>query len=306
MPGIDDLFPTPLAPDPAVALSPAGLNFPSAKPGPVHGAQFIIEIAGPKSALASQAHALMKPEWQEPLGNPEVWAMAPADQAWRPMNVADSGSYDSVALAWDLIHAKGELSGASAGVLLQTAEGFANSIGRRAFPFPAPEEIDRLVRSLLQAREAFDIGVEVFVQAPRAVSERDVWIACAALGFDLSGEGFFVWRTPNWEDPLLTVAPVEEGRVFSLAQVQRGETHEALSLGFSVPRSPDPAAILEKAFAAAPELARRLGGLPYDDEGHALDERTRQTLRNNLGQGIAAMRGSRLEPGSPICGKLFR
>lgn len=303
--GPDEVFPEPLRPDPAIALREEGIRFPALKPGPVHGAQFVIEIAGPKSVPAGQAHALMSSEWQNALGRPEVWSMAPSDPAWRPMNVADSGSYDSVALAWDLLGEKGELSSRAASHLVQTAERFAQSVQRRAFPFPAPEEVDGLVRSLRSAQEAFDVGVELYVQGSSAFTEKDVWVACAALGLDLSGEGLFVWRALAWDEPLLSVAPVEEGRVFSLAQVRRGETHEALSVGFSLPRSPDPAAVLERTFAAAAALAQRLGGRPFDDEGHLLDERVKGMLRNNLAAGVRAMKGSGLEPGSAICRKLF-
>src|SRR6185503_15844261 len=206
---LSDLFPEPLQPDPAVALSSSAIRFPKIVAGPVHGAQFVIEIAGPHSVTAQQARELIGLKWHAALGQPEVFCMAAADRAWRLMSTTDgAGAYDSIALAWDLLSARGELSSSSATHLLQAASNYAQSVQRRAFPFPDPAQVDRLVSGFQQARENLDVGVELVVQGPLPFDERDVWTACAALGLDLSTEGAFIWKASEWEDALLAVASI--------------------------------------------------------------------------------------------------
>lgn len=299
-------FSEPLRIDPAVALDPATIRLPPTTTGPVHGAQFVVEIAGPKSVPASSAYEVLGPRWNPALGQPEAWVMAPADRQWRLMSTSDgAGSYDSLALAWDLVSSRGKLSTASARHLLAVAEQFAAGVQRRAFPFPAAEEVDRLVRALYQAQQAFDIGVEVYAQGARAVAEHDVWVACAALGLDLGPDGLFAWKVPGWEGPILQVGPVEEGVAFSLGAVQRGADHEALSIGFNVPASPDPAGALRAVFQVSDTFSSRLGLAGFDDEGHTLTPAVRKRLEDNLQAAVASLKGSGLEPGSPACRKLY-
>jgi hypothetical protein len=303
---IAELFPEPLRPDPSVALDASQVRLPKVPRGPVHGAQFIIEIAGPKSVPAQQARELLGPQWHGALGEPEVYAMAPADSAWRLLSTTDgAGSYDSLALAWNLFSSRGQLSSASAAHLLKTAEKFAHAAGRRAFPFPAPAEVDALASRLSQARESFDVGLELIVQGPLPFHERDVWVASAALGLDLSTEGAFIWKVAGWDDAILAVASIEEGHFFSLRGVKSAAVHDALSIGFNVPRSPDPKTALSAAFRVAHVLADRLHAQALDEEGRALSPALEQELMRNLGLAIENMRASGLEPGSPLCLKLF-
>lgn len=301
-----DLFPEPLQPDPAVALSSSFIRFPKVVAGPVHGAQFVIEIAGPHSVAAQQARELLGPKWYSALGNPEVFCMAPADQAWRLMSTTDgAGSYDSIALAWDLFSAKGELSSASATHLLQAASSFAQAVQRRAFPFPDPPVVDRLVSGFEQARENLDVGVELVVQGPMPFDERDIWAGCAALGLDLSTEGAFIWKVPEWEDALLAVASIDEGALFSLRGVKGSATHEALTVGFNVPRSPDPIGCLKSAFQTAKVLAQRFGAQALDENGRALTPKLEAELEGNLKVAVESLKGSGIVPGSGIARKIF-
>jgi hypothetical protein len=301
-----DLFGGPLRADPAVALDSKRLRLPARTRGPIHGVQFVVELAGPRSVLAQPAHALLGPEWQAALGEPEVYAMAPADQEWRPMATSDSGSYDSLALAWDVLNPKGALSSSAARHLAGQAERFANSFGRRAFPFPAPEEVDRLAAGLQQVRDALDIGIELIVQGDHSFAERDIWQACAAVGLDLSGQGFFVWRIPGWDEPVLTVAPLEEGATYSLRGIRAGATFEAMGVGFRIPLSPDPERVWQEAVRVAHVLAERLGGSVYDDEGLALSPAREAMLRSSLEAAARSMAEAGLPPGSASALRLFR
>ena len=301
-----DLFPEPLQPDPTVALSSSVIRFPKIVAGPVHGAQFVIEIAGPHTVTAQQARELIGPKWHAALGQPEVFCMAAADRAWRLMSTTDgAGAYDSIALAWDLLSARGELSSSSATHLLQAASNYSQSVQRRAFPFPDPAQVDRLVSGFQQARENLDVGVELVVQGPLPFAERGVWAACAALGLDLSTEGAFIWKVPEWEDALLAVASIDEGALFSLRGVKGAATHEALTVGFNVPRSPDPVGCLKAAFHVAKVLAERLNAQALDEDGHALTTKVEAEMQSNLAQAIQSLEGSGLKPGSGIARKIF-
>lgn len=299
-------FPAPLGPDPAIALRPESIRLPKRIPGPVHGAQFVLEIAGPKSIRSTAAHALLNAQWQGQLGHPEIFVMAPADNAWRLMSTTDgSGSYDSLALAWDVVGDQGNLSSASVKHLLKVAEQFAIGVERRTFPFPDPNKIDALASALVEAREAYDIGVELILQGPGSTTEQDIWSCAAALGLDLAPDGTFVWRVEGWAEPILTLAPYEEGILFSLRNAKTGATHEALSLGFNVPTSPDPISALENMFKVSEAFGSRLGMASLDEDGRSVDERMRNSMRANLTQALKAMEATGLKPGSDVTRKLF-
>lgn len=300
-------FPEPLAPDPAIQLAANSIELPPPISGPVHGAQFVVEIAGPRSIPSPSAHALLAAPWYPSLGEPEVFVMAAADNQWRAMATTDgAGSYDSLALAWDLVSPKGNLSSGSARHLAAVAEQFAQPHGRRAFTFPEPGEVDRTVRALLEAREALDIGVEVILQGPGSTNEADIWRTSAALGMDLAPDGLLVWRVPSWDAPILTLAPYEEGLVFSLQGVRQGATFEALSLGFNVPTSPDPEAAISEMFRAGDAFRTRLGTAILDEDGRYVDDQVRLKMRENLVQALHSLQASGIRPGSGLAKKLFR
>lgn len=306
-PAANRVFSEPLAIDPAIALTSAMVRLPTFVPGPVHGAQFVVEIAGPKSIPAASAYALLSSPWHSALGEPEVHVMAPADQHWRLMATSDgAGSYDSLALAWDMVSVQGNLSVGSARHLVKVSEQFAQPLGRRAFPFPEPGEVDRTVSALLEAREAFDIGVEVILQGPGSTLEAEIWKLAAALGMDLDPEGVFVWRPQEWSFPVLILAPYEEGSAFSLQGVRNSATFEALSLGFNVPISPDSESALECLFRAADAFQSRLGMAALDEDGRFLENKLRERMRSNLRQATQSLDSAGIRPGSPLALKLFR
>src|ERR1700679_3887816 len=108
-------FDPPLGPDPELALSePAVTPYPS---GPAHRAQYVIELVGPRSVPASAAAQLWTQSWQNALGRPEIYCMSPADTSWQPMTDRKDGSYDSIALCWDMVSPLGRLNSQSANQL---------------------------------------------------------------------------------------------------------------------------------------------------------------------------------------------
>ena len=190
MQDVQSIFGAPLGPDPAIALRPPSL-LPAAKPGPLHKVQFVVELVGPRSVAAAAVANLLSPQWYEALGRPEAFAMAPADTQWRVLTASTAGSYDSVALAWDIVSPRGELSSTAPQHLLQVAEQFATQIQRRAMSLPVPGDVDRIRRQLMEYRDNLDVGFGMTVLTHAGIAERDVWLTCSRLGLDLGQADVF-------------------------------------------------------------------------------------------------------------------
>jgi len=300
-----DLFGQPLVADPAVALSPLGVVVPF-KTGPLHKVQFVIEFVGPRSIPAASAARLMGADWYGALGQPNAWGMRPADLYWQPLTPATDGSYDSLALAWDLITPGGALTSASAQHLLGLAEKFGPFIQRRVIPLPVPAEVNRTVRQLQEIREGLDIGFALSVIANRSegFAERDLWIQCARMGLEFN-DGSFDWRIENFPGPLLSVTPIGDTDAFSLGNVQLGVHHLGATIGFSLPLNPAPTQALDAAFKVAHVLGTALGGTVVDDEQRRINDRLVNELRGNLRQAISMFSQAGMVTGSPETIRLF-
>ncbi len=297
-------FDPPLGPDPAIALIPPIV--PSPAPGPAHRAQYVIELVGPRSAPASAAAQLLSQNWFAALGQPELYVMSPADQQWRAMTPQTGGSYDSIALCWDLTTSHGSLSRQSAESLLRNAEQFASAIGRRAMPLPTPQDVDKVVKLLAKTREQLDIGAALVV-IPRAefVPERQIWRICARLGLEFSPTGSFDWKSPNHPSPLFSVTPIGQVESFSLAAVNRNDVHEGLTIGFSVPLCPAPMAALDGAIHCAEVIAGEIQAAVFDDTSRPLTSKLKDELRRDLQAGVQMLEAAGLKPGSSAALKVF-
>ncbi len=299
------IFGQPLAPKPEVAL-PQIPTIPSSKFGPEHKVQYVIELVGPKSSPASTVSSLLDPRWHEALGQPNVFVMAPGDDGWQTLSSRADGSYDSIALAWDMLSEQGELTSKAAEHLLQVAEGFATHLQRRAMPLPPPADIDRYLVSLLDIRESLDIGVEILL-VPKVSEflEKDVWVALSELGYDLKPSGFFEVLPANSHLPLISVTPMGGASSFSLSAVQSGVRHPGLLIGFSLPLSPNPDYSLDAAFKTADHLVNQLHAAAFTDEDRPLSHSVRAEMRQNLGMAVQALEGVGIVPGSLASQILF-
>ena len=302
---VDAVFGKPLQPNSAVAISSPPARNPEPN-GPHHKVQFVVEFVGHRSVPATVAAALHSPQWFQALGSPELFAMSPSDQVWQTLTTRTDGSYDSLALAWDLLSANGQLTGSSANHLLKVAEGFASEIQRRAMPLPPPGDVDRLVKALNEIRDGLDIGVEVLlVPHGQEFLEREVWLALAELGFDIGASGFFEFKGPFDSAPLVTVIPTGGRDSFTLGAVQQGIRHPGLMIGFNVPTSPNPEFALDAVFRTADHLRNKLDATAFTDDDLPLDPSTKARLQSYLQDGIQALHRVGIEPGSRAAFKLF-
>ncbi|HVT11558.1 MAG TPA: cell division protein ZipA C-terminal FtsZ-binding domain-containing protein [Fimbriimonadaceae bacterium] len=270
--------------------------------------QFVIEFVGPRSLSAGSAAALLSPEWQAALGNPQAFCMSAADVQWAPLTATSAGSYDSLALAWDLVTFKGQLSKQTAQHLLQTAEQFAQHIQRRAMAMPVPEDVPKALSHLKQVEQNFDAGVSILVLAnSQEVSEFELWVWCAKLGLTPNlAEGTYDWIVPGSHLPLFSVSPVGDTESFTLEGAERGDKHEGVLLGFSIPRSPEPMAGLEGMFKAAAYFAEKMWGQVYDENNQPLTDAGKQTMRTQLAQAVDSLQRLGFPPGSSDCLRLFQ
>lgn len=305
MADVTKVFGQPLARDPRVALPPPPARL-SERPGPEHKVQFVIELVGPRSCPAAAVAALLDPRWHQALGQPQLFVMSPADKDWQPLTARTDGSYDSIALAWDLVADQGEFTSQAAAHLFQVAEGFATHIQRRAMPLPPPADVNRYVAALRDIQENLDIGVEILM-VPKGAEfpEREVWIALAELGYDLKPSGFFEIVDPLTGDPYVEVTPTGGASSFTLSSVQAEVRHPGLLIGFSLPLSPNPTYSLDAAYRTADHLSQRLNAAAFADGDQTLGHTTRSELTSNLMAAVRSMIGAGIEPGSIAAKRLF-
>lgn len=270
------------------------LPSPSVPPlvrAPVRAAQFVVELVGPRSVPTARAAELLRPDWRAALGSPELWCLAPADTAWKPLRALTHGSYDSVALAWDLVSPQGEMSPASATHLLGVAEGFANAVGRRAIPLAAPADLPAETRRVRAAQDGLDAGVSVLLVAPQRVAVAEFGRVLEAMGLAPFGEEWG-WFAQGHPEPLFAATPFD------------APTTDGLTLGFRLARSPDPSVGLEGLFRLVDELART-GLAAFDEDRRPLTAATREALREGARAGTRALESAGLRPGSWAALKVF-
>ena len=259
---------------------------------PVRAVQFVVELVGPRTVPAVQAMELLRPDWRGALGQPELWAMRPADAAWSPLRAARFGSYDSIALAWDLATPAGDLSPAAAGHLVATAERFASPLGRRAVPLTAPADVPGEVRRIRAAQDALDAGTSVLLIAPRAVPVSEFGRELERLGLAPFGDGEWGWFGEGHPEPLFAATPFD------------APTADGLTLGFRLARCPDPNVAIEGLFRTVDELGRT-GLAAFDEDRRPLVPATREALRQGARAGSAALDSVGLRPGSWAALKAF-
>ena len=270
------------------------LPSPSVSPlvrGPVRAAQFVVELVGPRTVPATQAAELLRPDWRAALGQPELWALSPADTAWQPLRALSVGSYDSLALAWDLATPVGEMSVAAATHLVKLAEQFANAVGRRAIPLTAIGDVAAAVRQLKKLQDGLDAGLSVLLVSPRRVAVAEFGRELEALGLVRDPEGW-AWKAADHPEPLFQAIPFEE------------PTTDGLTLGFRLARCPDPGVAFEGLLSVVDSLART-GLAPFDEDRRPLTASTRERLRQEVRLGAQALDSVGLRPGSWAALKVF-
>ena len=302
---VDAIFGRRLEADPEIALPRLPLSQPL-KIGPLHKVQFVIEFVGPRSVLATQACLLLEPTWFHALGQPQMWAMRPADLRWQPLTAARDGSYDSIALTWDMVSELGQLTSATATQLYLTADRLTTQLGRRPMPLPEPASVDEAVRIVRHVVDSLDVGFSVTVVSHSDFFERDIWIECARLGLEFSPAGSFDWRLTGHPSPLFSVVPFGEAESFSLRAVTSGVRHAGVTLGFNMPRCAAPRQALENCFIAAKHFCKTLGGTLFTDEQRPMTQDDFRHLTQSLDQAMLLFSHVGMTPGSSECLKLFQ
>lgn len=291
-------------PDPQVALRPPQVA--PLVPGPAHQVQFVVELVGPRTVPAQSAKRLLDQDWYSALGEPELFCMSGADTEWARLNARSDGSYDSLALAWDIIAPRGVLLPKSADHLFQFSNQFAAAINRKAVSIPTPNELGAIAKRLQQLQRGLDIGVSVSVfPAGDSCSELAIWQICSRLGLQVSPSGTFEFRAAQHPVALFSVTPLDEGAQFSLAGAQAPAKHEGVVLGFNMPTCPSPLEAVDAMLYAGDLLAQELRGAVFEDTGDLMTLDKRAKLRQDVVTGVNVLRQAKIECGSAAALKLF-
>ena len=266
-------------------------SVPALVRGPERTSQFVVEFVGPRTVPAAQAAELLRPDWRAALGSPELWILSPADVAWQPLRALTSGSYDSIALAWDFATPAGTMSRESATHLVGLAERFANPMGRRAIPLTALDDVPKAIVRLKKLQEGLDAGLSVLLVAPRPVAVSEFGRELQARGLERDPEGW-AWKSAEHPEPLFQAIPFEE------------PVSDGLTLGFRLARCPDPGVAIEGIFSMADSLART-GLAAFDEDRRPLTTATREGIRHAVRAGAQALESVGLRPGSWSAIKTF-
>ncbi|MFY9234825.1 MAG: cell division protein ZipA C-terminal FtsZ-binding domain-containing protein [Fimbriimonadaceae bacterium] len=304
---IPDLFGGELKPDPIVALQPYAVPEELSKTGSLHKLHYVVEIVGQRTLPSSQTKPLLEDRWQLPLGRPKVYVMSAADSGWRALEAGDTATaYDSLALAWPYLTGQGNLSMGSAHQLLVASEHYAAQVGRKAMPLPTPEDVDEVVRMLVQIRDNLDVGVTVLViPNGTSISERDVWLGCASLGLEYVSPGVFQWLAQPGGVVMLEVAPFEDAGWFARSSVEAGRTLGGFSIGFSIPRSPDPVRSADAALRVGMLFNTRFNCVAFDDSHRPIGPSESTEILAVVAQGRDALVSAGIRPGSQEAHILF-
>ncbi|CAN5629124.1 hypothetical protein BH11ARM2_BH11ARM2_05650 [soil metagenome] len=294
-----DDFGVPLLRDPKIAL-PESVALPKKKVGPLHRVEFVVEMAGPRTATAAAVSRLLDYDWYTALGHPRLWGMRPSDETWQPLAASHDGAYDSVALSYPMVRLDGKLDVGSALRVEERANEFATLINRRAIGVPKASEVGAIARDLENIRDNLDAGVSFAFSPSRGrVLEKDLWIIFAAMGLQFGSSGNFEYRPFGADRGLFEALPIGgASEKFSLASVQAGAQHEGVSLGFRLPTCPNPIRAIEGLLRTGRALCERVGGRLLDEDSRFVDGKIAQRAINDVTAADATLRRAGIEPGS--------
>lgn len=303
-PGVPDLFGRPLAPDPRIALP--SLPARPVPDVPCPRAQFCVELVGQFPQPGSLFSPLLNQPLFSQLGQPQVYVLRPEADDWERFIPNATQMYDSAMLCWDYLAEHGQLSGASAGHLLQVADSFAVQLTRRALSLTDVAEVDEIASSLREVEQQLDTGLSVGAAGSSPVLERDIWIVCSNLGLSFSPTGSFDWVVPEHPEPALSVTPIGDVEQFSLGNVQQGLSHTGISASYRLARCPAAEIAAEACYRVVDVFAKTFRGLVFDESGNSLTPAIRLELKQTLDTVIGMLNRAGLPPGSPAALKVFR
>jgi hypothetical protein len=274
--------------------------------GPLSRVQFTVELVGQYTSRSSAVNTLLGSPWFSNLGLPNVFVLPPNQSDWVRLVPQPNEEYDSILLAWDYISDQGQLSTASASNLLQMAESYAVQIGRHAVSLTDIGQVDSISAALRQIENELDTGLGIGVMGNMPVLERDLWIVCSDLGLSFSATGSFDWVVPQHPHPALSVTPIGSTESFSLANVQRGLTHQGVNISFRLGTCPAATIAADAVFRVGDVVSQAIHGVLMDDSDRLLTPSVRSELKSNLDTIIAFLSKAGLAPGSPEALKVFR
>jgi cell division protein ZipA len=273
----------------------------------------VIDVAaGPDRVLKrSSILGVFTPEWLEKNGRPTMYGRATTDKKWT--YVYSDGApddYDQLALAADLTPLLGKPREAGLNDIARAAEAAAKRLGASSpkARLPVKDAIDRARQLDALHREFEDAQAVVVLAAPdgKFFDGRTIWDVMMSLGLHWGDMDEFHWENASdrWgDDHLFSVSSTTQPGYFIPEEIAAGHLKvRDLYFDFSIPRSPDPKAVLEGMLAAATYARKRLGGELVLTDGASLDS---DLLRMRVADIAARLTKAGFAPGHDATMRLF-
>jgi cell division protein ZipA len=280
--------------------------------GPRPWMEWVVDLAGEMPATRTQVLSLLTEPALEALGSPELYGRPAGEENWTFVRAAGvPEKFADLALGWNL--APRESEPPDAWMLRQYRDRLARLVrplDRRARPRETTESAQERSAELMRLRADWDVGVALVLRAPwlRRFEAREIWDAAYALGMRWGHLELFHWHNQPGlpgDEYLFSLWSVEAPGTFSPEWIVAGMTVSEIALGFSVPRSPDPAGVFARMVTAGRYFQSRLGGKLLAGPVSIASERTLGLWRSRVETAGAELTGAGFPPGSARALQLF-
>lgn len=279
-------------------------------------AEWIIQVEFRDGAIASREKILsvLNPEWLRENDSPTVSGLSPETGHWTRLNAPEvPDAFSALQVGWRYLPLDPGLS-----VTFDTAERWLRALIAAAsriapatvHPSELPSAAERHARALEALRSDLqDAEIMIGLVAPKdqPFEGRALWDALSSLGLEWGDGDLFHWVNPAQEsgdDSLFDVSTSTPPGYFLPEEVIDGRLNVGdLSFSMSIPRTHEPALVLDAMIRAARFVQQRLGGtLVAAPTGAALDE---ESLRKSLSLAVERMKEAGIKPGSEEALQLF-
>ncbi|AKU95847.1 Cell division protein ZipA [Labilithrix luteola] len=281
---------------------------PSAKPyfGPQDAVEWVIDIGPRFEGTFRRADILgvFERDWRQKNDWPTIYGRAVADKAWTYVDASNvPDDYDQLALGFDFTRlGKESFTEFRLNEIVLACEAAAKLLGAGSTKarLSAREALAR-ARELDELRDEYDDArAEVRLLAPEGETfdGKTVWDVMQCLGLHWGDMDIFHWENEDdsrGDDHLFSVCSSTSPGYFIPNEIADDRVHVGdLIFAFSIPRSADPAVVLEGMLAAATYTQTRLGGRLVDGKETDLD---RDALRKQVAEVTIRLVNAGFPPG---------
>jgi len=307
---LEEVATMPLNLDPGIEHAKRGRPLPRGPRRPDDRIDFVVYLVGEKPVARDAALGIWKQN-EYLLEKPHfLFGRRTRDGEWSELeNDSSRTSYSDVALAIQLVDARGSLDESELNTLAQIGLKLADALDRRT-QFSA--EFDQALERASQLHafcDAFDViaSINVVAEAPATFPGRAIEQTAKRLGLHFGAMNIFHMKdglSPGCKH-LFSMANLFQPGAFD-ADAWDGFRTGGLTLFMSVPCAYNPVAVFDKMIDTGRGLCTALGGSLQDQGGKALSERGIEVIRGQIAEIDEKMRARDIVPGSETALRLFR